>query len=142
METLKRSLLLIWKMRQTLRRRGNREFRKQAALMVAGRQDAERELPYLVDRLREMVGKNRLFDTVCAPEDEVRIGHLSECLSLGRRGEPFVCLESDERFGAALHEHATGYVVPIIKELVVRWDSPILKEGHCADRSSWGWDCR
>lgn len=107
----------------------NRGFQKQAVLMVAGRQDAERAIPYLIDRLREIIGKTPLFRTDCLPEDQARVADLRDCLILGKKGEPFLCSETSEGFRSALHHHAAGYVAPIIRELVVRWNSEILKHG-------------
>jgi GTP-binding protein EngB required for normal cell division len=107
----------------------NREFRKQATLMVAGRQDAEREIPYLIDRLRETVEKKPLFETTSLPDDQPRVERIRASLILGKKRQPLDCLESDAGFRTALHDHATGFLAPIINELVVFWNADLLRTG-------------
>jgi Dynamin family len=107
----------------------NREFRKKAALMIAGHQDAEREIPYLIDRLRETVEMKPLFGTSCLPDDEPRVERTRTCLIQGKKGQPFRCLETEEGFRTALHHHATGFLAPIIRELVAFSRAEILKTG-------------
>ena len=107
----------------------NLEFRKQAALMIAGRQDAVREIPYLIDRLRETVENKPPFDTTCLPDDQPRVERIRGCLLQGKNHQPFVCLESEDGFRTALRDHATGFLAPIINELVVFWNAELLKTG-------------
>lgn len=82
----------------------NQEFIKQATLMIAGRQDAVREIPYLIDRLCETVAK-----AACGEEDLSRVERLQERLILGRKQQSFRCLETSKDFRTALHEHAAGF---------------------------------
>ena len=107
----------------------NLEFRKQAALMIAGRQDAVREIPYLIDRLRETVENKPPFDTTCLPDDQPRVERIRGCLLQGKNHQPFVCLESEDGFRVALRDHATGFLAPIINELVVLWNAELLRTG-------------
>jgi GTP-binding protein EngB required for normal cell division len=107
----------------------NREFVKQATLMVAGTQNAGREIPYLIDRLRQTLGKAPLHETVCFEEDISRVERIRERLLLGKKQQPYRCLEATEGFQTKLREHATGFLAPIINELVVFWNAPILENG-------------
>lgn len=107
----------------------NQEFIKQATLMIAGRQDAVREIPYLIDRLCETVAKAPHYGTVRLEEDLSRVQRLRERLILGKEQQPFRCLETSQDFRTALHEHAAGFFAPIISEFVVHWNAPILGTG-------------
>src|ERR1700693_5520529 len=107
----------------------NREFVKQATLMVAGSQNAGREIPYLIDRVRETLGKAPQHGTVCFEEDISRIERIEECLILGKKQQTYRCIEGSEGFQTELREHATGFLAPIINELVVFWNAPILENG-------------
>jgi dynamin family protein len=107
----------------------NREFRKQAALMIGGSQDAERETAYLIDRLRETVENKPLFGTLCLPEDRSRIDRIRTCLIQGKKRQPFRCLESEQDFRKELHHHATGFLAPIINEMIVLSNAELLKTG-------------
>jgi len=106
-------------------------FRKQAQLLVKGNQDSNADLPYLVDSLRETAGMKRTWGTSGSPEDEDRLRGIKGALVLAKAGKR----HRRELAGDApslrrdLHEHASGFLAPLIKELQVRWHSPLLKTG-------------
>ena len=107
----------------------NRELLRDAAIMIAGRQDVERGTDYLADRLCEALGRPALFETPCHPEDGSRVQALIEALALGKAEQPCICLEIDPGFRTLLADHASGFLAPIIKTLEVRWDAPLLRSG-------------
>jgi hypothetical protein len=107
----------------------NRELRKQAALMIAGRQDAECDMAYLIDRLRETVEQKTLFETSCLAEDLPRVERIRTCLIQGKKKQAFRCLESDNGFRTELHYHAAGFLAPIIDEMEVFSNADLLKTG-------------
>jgi GTP-binding protein EngB required for normal cell division len=106
------------------------EIRKQAVLMIAGSQDAERELPYLIDALLVAYGRKNRHGSQILPEDEQRIKGIQIALQYGKNKRPFTCTEGkDERFRDLLGDHATGYLAPVIRDLKVRWNIEMLKGG-------------
>jgi GTP-binding protein EngB required for normal cell division len=106
------------------------EIRKQAVLMIAGNQDAERDLPYLIDALLVAYGRKVRHGSQILPEDEERIKGIQIALQYGKNKRPFTCAEGkDENFRTLLHEHATGYLAPVIRDLKVRWNIEMLRGG-------------
>jgi len=106
-------------------------FRKQAQLLVKGNQDSHTELSYLVDSLREAAGMKRSWGTAALTEDEERIRGLKAALALAKAGKRHRCeFNGDpQAFRRDLHDHASGFLAPLIKELHVRWNSPLLNTG-------------
>jgi GTP-binding protein EngB required for normal cell division len=106
-------------------------FRKQAQLLVKGNQDADADLPYLVDSLREAAGMKRSWGTALLPEDEERIRGIRTALALAKAGNRYRCEFNGyaRGFRRDLGQHASGFLAPLIKELHVRWNSPLLGSG-------------
>ena len=106
-------------------------FRKQAQLLVKGNQDSNADSPYLVDSLREAAGMKRAWGTSALAEDDIRLQGLKTALALAKAGKRHRCeLAGDApRFRRDLHEHASGSLAPLIKQLDVRWNSPLLNTG-------------
>jgi hypothetical protein len=106
-------------------------FRKQAQLLVKGNQDADADLPYLVDSLREAAGMKRAWGTVALPEDEWRAKGIKTALALAKAGNRYRCeFNADANsFRRDLREHASGFLAPLIKKLHVRWNSSLLSSG-------------
>jgi hypothetical protein len=86
--------------------------------MVAGRQDAVRELPYLVDACLNASGKPMRHGTTLLQEDLVRVERLRAAHSTGKsktgsnqsgRHLP----QAREEFLRLLHDHATGFFAPV-----------------------------
>lgn len=106
------------------------EIRKQAVLMIAGNQDADRDLPYLIDALLVAYGRKVRHGSIIRPEDEARIKGIQLALQYGKNKRPFTCGEGkDPNFRELLHDHATGYLAPVIRDLKVRWNIEMLKGG-------------
>jgi GTP-binding protein EngB required for normal cell division len=110
------------------------DLRKQACLMVAGRQDAQREIPYLIDALLAASGKPMRHGTTLLNEDGTRIERLRAAIQLGKSKQPQTHREGDSpearaEFLKLLHDHATGFLAPLIKDLTVRWNESLLRDG-------------
>jgi len=106
------------------------ELRKQALLMVAGRQDAERDTAYLVDALLAAYGKPARHGTTLREEDQQRVQGIQFALYHGKANSLQVFRQGETAdFFDQLHHHATGYLAPLIRDLTVRWDKDILKDG-------------
>ena len=108
------------------------KYRKQAQLIVTGNQENTVELKYLADSIREAIGKPRKWNTLATVEDQERINRLKGILITEHTKSESI-FERDgtrsDKFLEELHLHAAGYLSPIIKELHVRWNSPLLQEG-------------
>lgn len=103
---------------------------KQAALMIAGNHDADRDLPYLIDALLLAYGRPARYGSQILPDDQERIKGIQNALQYGKNKRPLVCAESSEpNFRNRLHEHATGYLAPLIRDLTVKWNVEVLKGG-------------
>lgn len=106
------------------------ENRRQAQLMVTGSQDGEINLPYLVDCLRMVGGKERIWGTELRPEDEERVHQLQAVMNWSSGQASGRSMSADDPgFFEALQDHASGFLAPLIKELQVFWNSPLLAEG-------------
>ncbi|MEX2490520.1 MAG: dynamin family protein [Nitrospirales bacterium] len=100
-----------------------------ASLLVAGAQTAQRELTYLVDALRWILGQTSQFQTEILEEDIIRLRHVQEALKLGASGKPrsFDSAENTD-FGCRLRDHACGFLAPLIQEMTIHWPSPHLRD--------------
>lgn len=108
-----------------------REYQKLAQLLVKGNQDNHAELPYLVDSLREVLGRKRVWGTNVDSGDQERLRRLAEALANTEAIHLFrvESSESPAAFRTTLHEHASGFLAPIIRELTIFWDHPLLDHG-------------
>jgi len=109
------------------------QLKKQAQLMVKGNQDNTAELPYLIDSLRYVGGwKTRGSGGRLLKEDRERLQRLKIALELSKQNKAYVQQSTDHnspRFRDELKAHASGFLAPLIKEIRVFWDSPLLKQG-------------
>ena len=110
------------------------DLRKQAQLMIGGRQDTQREVPYLIDALLAANGKPPRHNSSILPEDRPRIERLQVALQHGKERQTQTHFEGTtpearSEFLKLLHDHATGFLAPLIKDLTVRWDADLLSEG-------------
>ena len=105
-------------------------LRRRAQLLVTGSQDEERDLKYLLDSLREAAGGKRLWGTIPEERDSERIRAIQYALALAKKKKRHSATASDDsNFSKALHDHATGFLAPLIKSLALNWDTPILRQG-------------
>lgn len=107
------------------------EWRRRAQLLIAGNQDQERDLKYLVDSLRQAAGKDRVHETQPLEADLSRIRRIQTLLERTRPGEP-MAIERESigaTFTHVVRDHATGYLAPLIKKLTIHWPAEILKSG-------------
>lgn len=113
------------------RRERREELRRRAQLLITGSQDQQRELRYLLDCLREVAGVERIWGTQTDPADEQHVQQLKVALSLAKSGEKLTLngVESKTEFQRVLHDHATGFLAPLIKSLTLSWPADLLKEG-------------
>lgn len=107
------------------------DFRKTAQLLVKGNQDGEERVEYLLDRLYEAASRPPLYGTTALPEDDARISRIRATLEMAKADQEgrFDRASDGERFREELKIHASGFLAPLIQELVVYWDSPLLREG-------------
>ena len=99
--------------------------------MVKGNQDNTAEVPYLIDSLRSVGGWKIRGKSQPLKEDRERLQRLKAALELAKQNKPYVqeSTDHDPRFRDELKAHASGFLAPLIKELRVFWDSPLLKQG-------------
>lgn len=106
------------------------ELKRQAQLLVTGDQDRQTDLDYLVDTLREATGNKRIWGTTPRPEDDERVCQIRGALaSASEAGTARTFTAEQPGFQAALGDHASGFLAPLIKELRVFWDTQLLAEG-------------
>lgn len=106
-------------------------LRKQAQLLITGKQDSEYDLAYLVDSIREVLRKERIWGTVASAADSARVMRLKQNFDVNFKKAPSICERSasDANFQEELHDHAAGFLSPAIQELTVWWNSPLLQQG-------------
>jgi Dynamin family len=107
------------------------QYKKQAQLMVTGNQDRIVDLPYLIDSLRYVGGWKLLWDISPLHEDLPRLKRLQTALELAKNSAPYKLESNSNRklFNDELKAHASGFLAPLIRDLQVFWDSPLLQEG-------------
>lgn len=106
-------------------------YRKLAQLLVTGGQDNHAELAYLIDCLREAVGKDRVFGTATRDADQARIAAIRDAIELAKEGQTRTRrgVPQDRSFLLELRNHASGFLAPLVKDLTVYWNSPLLASG-------------
>jgi hypothetical protein len=106
------------------------ELRRQARLLVTGDPDGPAGLDYLADSLREATGSGRRWGTAARPEDEARVLEIRTALASASDTEGVrTCTADEPGFADSLARHASGSLAPLVKELRVFWDAPLLAEG-------------
>ena len=100
-----------------------------ARLLVANAQNAPRELTYLADALRWVLGQASKFQTQILEEDMDRLRHVQEALQLGANetAQHFDSADNPD-FRQRLRDHACGFLAPLILEMTIHWPSPLLRE--------------
>jgi hypothetical protein len=106
-------------------------LRRQALKLVTDDQHGDVPLPYLLDRLRELCGRKPIWGTTTRAADASRLRRLVDALAIAKEGRRHKCSENGDRaaFLSELAEHATGFLAPIIREIHVFWNSPLLRPG-------------
>jgi hypothetical protein len=107
------------------------QLRRQALKLVTDNQHSDVPVPYLLDRLREACGRKPIWGTTMKADDAARLGRLTTVLSVAKDGRRHSRAEKGDRaaFLRDLAEHATGFLAPIIREIHVYWNSPLLRPG-------------
>ena len=107
------------------------ELKKQARLLVCGNQDAIVGMDYVVDCLRTALGKERIWETEVKPNDLERIEQIHSVLQWmqGEKDARIFQADNDTDFKKTLNEHASGFLAPLIKELRLGWNTPLLTHG-------------
>lgn len=100
-----------------------------ARLLVAGAQTAQRELTYLADALRKILGQSSKFQTQLLDEDMERLRYVQEALQHGAKKivRQFDSVDHPA-FGQHLRDHACGFLAPLILEMTICWPSPLLRQ--------------
>lgn len=100
-----------------------------ACLLVAGAQIAHRELTYLADALRWVLGQAPKFQIQILAEDMERLRHVQEALKHGTNDTARHFNSADNPdFGHRLRDHASGFLAPLIQEMTIHWPAPLLRE--------------
>ncbi|MBK8803321.1 MAG: hypothetical protein IPN71_14930 [Fibrobacteres bacterium] len=102
---------------------------KQAKLLVTG--DQWVELPYLVDGLRTACGNPMKWNTELNSEDRLRVDAIRS-IYRGKSSSPEIRKtqgEDKKRFRKELHDHAAGFLSPLISQIKVGWPSKVLEAG-------------
>ena len=78
-----------------------------------------------------MCGRKPIWGTTLNTEDSGRLRRLTAVLSEAKQGRRHSRAEDGDRaaFLQDLAEHATGFLQPIIREIHVYWNSPLLRPG-------------
>ncbi|GIL15659.1 MAG: hypothetical protein BroJett039_08320 [Chloroflexota bacterium] len=110
------------------RKEKREQWRRRAQLLVTGSQDDERSPQYLIDSLLETIGKPRRWDTAPRAEDKRQVFEIQKILK-HVQDDPtfFLDTANQDVFKSALHDHAVGFMAPLIKNLTVSWTSPLLR---------------
>lgn len=100
-----------------------------ARLLVAGAQTAQRELTYLADALRWVLGQASKFQTQILEADMERLRHVQEALQHATN-ETARRIDSTDNpdFYHRLRDHACGFLAPLILEMTIHWPSPLLRK--------------
>lgn len=105
-------------------------LKKQAQLLITGNQNNQPGLEYLIDSIREVTGKNRRWGTTKRVENQDRIEKIKDALIwVSKEKAARIFSVDDPCFQESLGNHASGFLAPLIKELRVYWDTPLLAEG-------------
>ncbi len=99
-----------------------------ARLLIAGAQSASRDLTYLADALRWVLGQSLKFHSQILAEDMERLRQVQEVLKYGETGETrrFDSAGNPE-FGRCLRDHASGFLAPLILDMSIQWPSALLQ---------------
>src|SRR5207253_1809410 len=75
--------------------------------------------------------RNPIWGTTPNSADALRLQRLTEALAAAKDGRRHCCTEDGGRsaFLLDLAEHATGFLAPIIRDIHVYWNSPLLRAG-------------
>lgn len=106
-------------------------LRKQAQLLVTGNQNDQDPIEYILDSIREVLGRDRAWRTLARPVDADRLGRLRVALEKSAAESLHALKENGDRaaFIHDLHLHASGHLSPLIRELTVYWTAPLLETG-------------
>lgn len=113
------------------KRRKAEQYVKQAQLLIKGQQEGVPDKPYIIDGLRESIGKERKWGTILRAEDSDRLARLKQVFeSKEIRAESLFEKDgSDDAFDVEIRNHASGFLAPAIKSLTVAWNSELLAKG-------------
>ena len=106
-------------------------FKKQATQIVAGNQFADRQLPYLVDCIRSACGYKPRWGTTVSDEDAERVKKVRRVFELAESDKAYERRKDDDalNFRQDLHDHAAGFLAPLISSITVGWPSDLLRAG-------------
>lgn len=107
-------------------------FQRQVRLMIQGNQLGPIDLPYLVDGLRLVLGQEPRWGRVLDPADAARVARIRTAVTsaVGDSVHYEVTAQADRKaFIHEVREHASGFLAPLIKELELGWNAPVLQDG-------------
>lgn len=100
-----------------------------ACLLVAGAQTVHRELTYLADSLRWVLGQTARFQTQISEDDMERLRRVQEALkhATNETARHFDSA-NNPGFGHHLRDHACGFLAPLILDMTIHWPSSLLRD--------------
>lgn len=106
-------------------------YQRQVSLLIHGSPHGEIDLPYLMDALRATLGHKPRWGRSLSPQDLPRIERLRDCLASAQNDGIHRERRADdlESFRSDLHDHASGFLAPLIKTLEVGWNAESLRGG-------------
>lgn len=107
-----------------------RDAISRACLLIAGAQSEHRELAYLVDALRFILGQELKHKTSFQEDDQARMEMLQEVMKNGDAGGEYQSVIDEENpaeFKQSLREHSCGFLAPMIQEMTIHWPSALLE---------------
>lgn len=104
---------------------------KQAKQIVTGNQFSEKQLPYLVDALRQACGYKPRWQAAFDKEDLERIARIQSVIQLTKENRTHQRKQEDDprAFLEDMKTHAAGFLSPLIERIAVGWPSEVLKSG-------------
>jgi len=107
-------------------------YQRQVRLLIQGKQEGQIDLPYLIDGLCTVLGYKNRFGLVPTGEDALRVERLRQCVRIASTDGVHYERHAGEDFNQwldELREHASGFLAPLIKNLEVRWNAEVLRNG-------------
>lgn len=111
----------------------NNQNIKQAQLLITGHQSTERNLEYLVDGIRCILGEKIEWGSEISDEDLKRINRIISALTHSKENGFYECFQSstiiDSVFNQQLRDHVSGFLAPLVKKIQLGWNSDLLRNG-------------
>jgi GTP-binding protein EngB required for normal cell division len=105
-------------------------YLKQAQQIIAGDQFAQRPIEYVVDGLRLACDLRPRWNASISADDLQRVERVKDVLKKSAVDEEVRHMQRGEQeFASILHDHAAGFLSPLIQHIEVGWPSMLLQQG-------------